>query len=111
MRFLVGSIVDWPALFKQAYKCLKPGGYIESHEASPCIGSDDNSVSEDSAMGQWGKIFMEGGRKLQRPFSVLEDNVQVQGMKEAGFVDIEEEEIKVYFLSCYYFWNYWSDRY
>ncbi|TXB96058.1 hypothetical protein FocTR4_00016179 [Fusarium oxysporum f. sp. cubense] len=53
MRFLVGSIVDWPGLFKQAYKCLKPGGYIESHEASPCIGSDDNSVSEDSAMGQW----------------------------------------------------------
>ncbi|KAI1037553.1 hypothetical protein LB505_011442 [Fusarium chuoi] len=95
MRFLVGSIVDWPGLFKQAYKCLKPGGYIESHEASPCIGSDDNSVSEDSAMGQWGKIFMEGGRKLQRPFSVLEDNVQVESMKEAGFINIEEEEIKV----------------
>ncbi|EXM22833.1 hypothetical protein FOTG_09583 [Fusarium oxysporum f. sp. vasinfectum 25433] len=95
MRFLVGSIVDWPGLFKQAYKCLKPGGYIESHEASPCIGSDDNSVSEDSAMGQWGKIFMEGGRKLQRPFSILEDNVQVESMKEAGFVTIEEEEIKV----------------
>ncbi|KAI1035395.1 hypothetical protein LB504_005937 [Fusarium proliferatum] len=95
MRFLVGSIIDWPGLFKQAYKCLKPGGFIESHEASPCIGSDDNSVSEDSAMGQWGKIFMEGGRKLQRPFSVLEDNVQVESMKEAGFVNIEEEEIKV----------------
>ncbi|KAF5650286.1 methyltransferase [Fusarium sp. NRRL 25303] len=95
MRFLVGSIVDWPGLFKQAYKCLKPGGYIESHEASPCIGSDDNSVSEDSAMGQWGKVFMEGGRKLQRPFSVLEDNVQVESMKEAGFVNVEEEEIKV----------------
>ncbi|KAF5549805.1 methyltransferase [Fusarium mexicanum] len=95
MRFLVGSIIDWPGLFKQAYKCLKPGGYIESHEASPCIGSDANSVSEDSAIGQWGKIFMEGGRKLQRPFSVLEDNVQVESMKEAGFVNIEEEEIKV----------------
>ncbi|RBA20697.1 hypothetical protein FPRO05_08144 [Fusarium proliferatum] len=95
MRFLVGSIIDWPGLFKQAYKCLKPGGYIESHEASPCIGSDDNSVSEDSAMGQWGKIFMEGGRKLQRPFSVLEDNVQVESMNEAGFINIEEEEIKV----------------
>ncbi|RKL50866.1 hypothetical protein BFJ72_g319 [Fusarium proliferatum] len=95
MRFLVGSIIDWPGLFKQAYKCLKPGGYIESHEASPCIGSDDNSVSEDSAMGQWGKIFMEGGRRLQRPFSVLEDNVQVESMNEVGFINIEEEEIKV----------------
>lgn len=101
MRFLVGSIIDWPGLFKQAYKCLKPGGYIESHEASPCIGSDDNSVSEDSAMGQWGKIFMEGGRKLQRPFSVLEDNVQVESMNEAGFINIEEEEIKVRMASYY----------
>ncbi|KAF4344584.1 phosphoethanolamine n-methyltransferase 3 [Fusarium beomiforme] len=95
MRFLVGSIVDWPALFKQAYKCLKSGGYVESHEGSPCIGSDDGSVPENSAMGQWGKIFMEGGRKLQRPFSILEDDIQVQAMKEAGFVNIKEEEIKV----------------
>ncbi|KAF9772527.1 hypothetical protein IL306_009769, partial [Fusarium sp. DS 682] len=95
MRYLFGSIVDWHALFKQAYKCLKPGGYIESHEASPCIGSDDNSVPEDSAMGQWGKIFMEGGRKLQRPFSILEDDLQVRSMKEVGFVNIKEEELKV----------------
>ncbi|KAF4456156.1 hypothetical protein F53441_1640 [Fusarium austroafricanum] len=95
MRFLVGSIVDWPALFKQAYRCLKPGGYIESHEGSPSIGSDDNSVAEDSAMGQWGKLFMEGGRKLQRPFSVIEDDIQAKGMKEAGFTNIEEDNIKV----------------
>ncbi|KAF5009420.1 hypothetical protein FDECE_4352 [Fusarium decemcellulare] len=95
MRFLVGSIVDWPALYKQAYRCLKPGGYIESHEATPHIGSDDGTVSEKCAMGQWGKIFMEGGRKLQRPFSILEDKIQNEGMKEAGFVNIEECEIKV----------------
>lgn len=95
MRFLVGSIVDWPALFKQAYRCLKPGGYIESHEASPDIGSDDDTVKETSAMGQWGKIFFEGGRKLQRPFSVLEDEMQRKGMEEAGFENIEECNIKV----------------
>ncbi|KAF4967205.1 hypothetical protein FSARC_5212 [Fusarium sarcochroum] len=95
MRFLVGSIVDWPAFFKQAYRCLKPGGYIESHEASPDIGSDDDSVKADSAMGQWGKIFFEGGRKLQRPFSILEDDIQRQGMKEAGFVNIEETEVPI----------------
>ena len=94
MRFLVGSIVDWPALFKQAYRCLKPGGYIESHEASPNIGSDDGSVKPDSAMGEWGEIFFEGGRKLQRPFSILEDNIQNEGMKEAGFGNIEEAEVQ-----------------
>ncbi|RSM14757.1 hypothetical protein CDV31_005339 [Fusarium ambrosium] len=95
MRFLVGSIVDWPALYKQAYRCLKPGGWIESHEASPSIGSDDGSVVPTSAMGQWGQIFFEGGRRLNRSFSILEDKLQTEGMKEAGFVNMEEEEIKV----------------
>ncbi|KAM5347371.1 hypothetical protein ACJ41O_010376 [Fusarium nematophilum] len=95
MRFLVGSIVDWPALYKQAYRCLKPGGWIESHEATPDIGSDDGSVVPTSAMGQWGQIFFEGGRRLQRPFSILEDKLQTEGMKEAGFVNIDEEDIKV----------------
>lgn len=46
-------------------------------------------------MGQWGKIFLEGGRKLGRPFSILEDNTQRKGMEEAGFVDVEESDIKV----------------
>ncbi|KAI6758566.1 hypothetical protein HG530_010806 [Fusarium avenaceum] len=95
MRFLVGSIVDWTALYKQAYKCLKPGGWIESHEAGPTIKSDDDSIPEDSAMGQWGKLFLEGGRRLQRPFSILEDDVQRQGMEEAGFTNIQEEEVKL----------------
>jgi hypothetical protein len=46
-------------------------------------------------MGQWGKLFLEGGRRLQRPFSILEDDVQRQGMEEAGFTNIHEEEVKV----------------
>ncbi|KPM41433.1 hypothetical protein AK830_g5122 [Neonectria ditissima] len=91
----VGSIVDWPALFRQAYKCLKPGGYIESYEGSPVISSDDGSVQNTSAMSQWGEIFFEGGRKLGRSFSVLEDDVQKKGMEAAGFVDVSERNFKV----------------
>ncbi|KAH6987130.1 S-adenosyl-L-methionine-dependent methyltransferase [Ilyonectria destructans] len=95
IRFLVGSVVDWPALFKQAYRCLKPGGYIESYEGSPNIGSDDGTVTKTSAMGQWGEIFVEGGRKLGRSFSLLEDGEQRRGIEAAGFVDIEESNFKV----------------
>lgn len=95
IRFLVGSVVDWPTLFKQAYRCLKPGGYIESYEGSPNIGSDDGTVTKTSAMGQWGEIFVEGGRKLGRSFSLLEDEEQRRGIEAAGFVDIEESNFKV----------------
>lgn len=95
MRWLVGSIVDWKALFKHAYNSLKPGGYIESHEASPYIVSDDGSIHETSAMNQWGKFFVEGGRKMGRSFTVVKDGTQRKAMEEAGFVDIEEANLKV----------------
>ena len=95
IRWLLGSVIDWPALFKQAYKSLAPGGYIESQEPSASIVSDDGSVHDKSAMTQWGKFFVEGGRKIGRPFTILEDDIQKKAMEEAGFVDIKEIKFKV----------------
>lgn len=46
-------------------------------------------------MGQWGKIFLEGGRRLGRPFSILEDEIQKKGLEEAGFVDIDHQDLNV----------------
>ncbi|RMJ14417.1 hypothetical protein CDV36_005918 [Fusarium kuroshium] len=94
IRWLVGSIPDWTALFKQAYRCLKPGAYLESHEASARVLSDDGSVHDDSALGQWGEIFIEGGRKIGRPFTVVEDDLQKKAMEAAGFVDIKVTTLK-----------------
>ncbi|KAH7122013.1 S-adenosyl-L-methionine-dependent methyltransferase [Dactylonectria estremocensis] len=94
MRWLVGSIQDWTVLFEQAYKSLKPGGYLESYEPSSRLESDDGSVLEASALSQWGKFFVEGGRKLGRPFTIFDDGIQRKAMEEAGFVDIEEHDVK-----------------
>ncbi|KAK1991146.1 methyltransferase domain-containing protein [Colletotrichum falcatum] len=90
IRFLVGSIADWPALFKEAYRALKPGGYLESFEVSPMILSDDGTVPETSALGQWGKFFEEGGRKMGRSFRVLDEELQRTSMEAAGFENIAE---------------------
>ena len=95
MDWLVGSIVDWTDLFKQAYRSLKPGGYVESIEGGIRHTSDDETVSEDSAMGQWDKIFTEASRKFGRPFTVVRDGLQRKSMEEAGFVDIHEADFKV----------------
>lgn len=32
MRTMVGSIDDWPLLYKRAFNAIKPGGYIEESE-------------------------------------------------------------------------------
>lgn len=95
IRYLVGSIADWTALFRQAFQVLKPGAYLESYEATPNTQSDDGTLPPDSALAQWGQLFVDGGRALGRSFTVVEDNVQRRAMEEAGFVDIQERNIKV----------------
>lgn len=95
MRWLVGSIPDWVGLFTQAFQCCKPGGWVESHETSSIITSDDGSVKEESAMGQWGKFFIEGAKKVGSSFTVVEDGTQRTAMEAAGFIDIHEFDFKV----------------
>ncbi|KAH7198328.1 S-adenosyl-L-methionine-dependent methyltransferase [Fusarium flagelliforme] len=89
MRYMYGSISDWNALFREAYKACKPGGWCESFEASPRMESDDGTVTEDCAINEWGKFFIEGGRKLNRTFEIIDKDLQQKGMEEAGFVDIQ----------------------
>ncbi|RBR24860.1 uncharacterized protein FIESC28_02350 [Fusarium coffeatum] len=94
IRWMLGSIMDWTALFQQAYRALKPGGYIESFEPSSCFESDDGTVVEGGPLDQWGRFFREGGRKIGRPFTVYEDSIQEEAMRQAGFVEIEERVFK-----------------
>lgn len=95
MRWLLGSIADWTELFKQAYRVLKPGGYVESFEPGSEILCDDGTVQETDAMAQWGKLFTGFGKKIGRPFTVLQDELQKKGMLDAGFVDINERNFIV----------------
>ncbi|RYP12974.1 hypothetical protein DL767_011000 [Monosporascus sp. MG133] len=94
IRWLVGAIPDWNELFKQAYKTLKPGGYLESKESSAVITSDDGTVPVGSALDQWGRVFWEAGKKFGRSFRVYEDELQRKAMEAAGFVDIKETVYK-----------------
>ena len=95
MRLLVGSVSDWDALFAEAYRTLKPGGWIESYEGRPNVESDDGTVTDSSAMGQWGQIFIHFGETIGRSFTIVADGVQRKAMEAAGFVDIQEQEFKV----------------
>lgn len=68
---------------------------MESYESSPRMESDDGSVTETSAMNEWGKFFIEGGKKLGRPFTIIDDDIQQKYMEEAGFVDVQVWNFKV----------------
>ncbi|KAK3400617.1 S-adenosyl-L-methionine-dependent methyltransferase [Sordaria brevicollis] len=90
MRWITGTVNNWHTLYKEAYRCCKPGGWIEHLDCSGAIWSDDGTVEEDMAIGQWGKIWQEAGRRLGTPFDILEKNTQEEGMRGAGFVNISK---------------------
>ncbi|KAK2686194.1 hypothetical protein QWA68_014609 [Fusarium oxysporum] len=94
LRWLAGSIPDWYQFFREAYKTCKPGGWVESFEPSAIITSDNDTVKETSALGQWGKLFIEGAKKFGMSFSVYEEELQRKAMEAAGFVDIQQYEYK-----------------
>ncbi|KAG7284720.1 hypothetical protein NEMBOFW57_009329 [Staphylotrichum longicolle] len=89
IRYLFGSIPDWDELFKQAYRVLKPGGYIETFEADALVFSEDGTVKEGSPLDQWGKVFKEGGKKFGRSFLGVNEDVQRKGLEAAGFSNLK----------------------
>lgn len=95
MRWLFGSIADWDALYVEAYRTLRPGGWLESAESSVQVRSDHVEIPDNSATAQWSKFFIEGGREMGRTCQVVDMNLQKKGMEKAGFVDIQVHEIKV----------------
>ena len=98
MRYLFGSISDWDRLFEQAYRALKPGGWIETFDADAGLFSEDNTVAENSALDTWGKVFREAGKKFGRTFYPIEENVQVPGLEKAGFKNLDVWDFNVSWL-------------
>ncbi|KAK4208054.1 S-adenosyl-L-methionine-dependent methyltransferase [Rhypophila decipiens] len=91
-RMLTGSIRDWPKLFGQALRHLNPGGYIELHDPSNPLRSDDNTLPKDCALNRWNDFFLEASLKLGAPMN-SSDHYEQQ-LKDAGFVNVTVVEEK-----------------
>ncbi|KAI1080134.1 S-adenosyl-L-methionine-dependent methyltransferase [Whalleya microplaca] len=96
MRYLFGAIPDWTAVFREALRVTKPGGWVETCEADVAIVSDDGTIAEDSAYNRfWNMLYTNAEKFLGVSFQVLEQDLQKKGMEEAGFTDIHEFNYKV----------------
>lgn len=89
----MGSVKDWPALLKKAYKHLAPGGWLELKEFDVNMFSDDGSVKPDSAGKKYFNTLIEAATKAGQK---MDDTARLAGrVKDAGFVDIQEKNYKV----------------
>ncbi|KAE9378794.1 S-adenosyl-L-methionine-dependent methyltransferase [Stipitochalara longipes BDJ] len=92
IRSLFGSIEDWPALYKQAYKHLKPGGYIEQVEISIDIRSDDGTVTPGSPLRTFTELFEQAGEMTGYTFCIAEKMESM--IAAAGFENLVQKIIK-----------------
>ncbi|KAF2469170.1 S-adenosyl-L-methionine-dependent methyltransferase [Lindgomyces ingoldianus] len=91
-RGLTGCIKDWPYLYQQCYKHLKPGGYFEHLEFSVQTNADPNSDNHADKMytAFSNSILNLGEEKTGMTFRTIES---MRGfMEQAGFVDIVEKK-------------------
>ena len=89
---MIGSIGKWQRLVRKAFQHTKPGGYFELQELNCRFHSDDGTVTEDSAMGQWSRHITEAAEKYNRP---IPQHTEYRAMFEkAGFVDVQEVFLK-----------------
>ncbi|KAF8250346.1 S-adenosyl-L-methionine-dependent methyltransferase [Wilcoxina mikolae CBS 423.85] len=91
-RDLGQAVSDWPKLLSQAYRCTKPGGYIELSEADMRVRSDNGTLAKSTGITRYIELIMEGmaKRNLAYPHETLKED-----LKNAGFVDIEVIEKKL----------------
>lgn len=92
IRGLLGSVADWPDLYRQAYKHMAPGAYIEQLEWSPHIRSINGTLSSDSVLRRWTDNMIEIGVRTGKTWEIAENMAGLMG--EAGFVDIVEKRFK-----------------
>lgn len=86
-RFLVGAILDWPKLIHQAFKCTKPGGWVEFQDWDTNFYSPDGSLNPNHSIYQFHKTTSEAQEDKgynMRPGPHLE-----QWLIDAGFTNVQ----------------------
>ncbi|KAH7128027.1 S-adenosyl-L-methionine-dependent methyltransferase [Dactylonectria estremocensis] len=93
IRHMTSSIRDWSKLVSQAYRALKPGGWIEVQELRFVLKCDDGTLRPDSQVLGFLNNVKDGLAAFNVDLLGMEKNQQ--RVKDAGFVNVDEQVLKV----------------
>jgi len=88
IRTLLPTIKDWPELFKQCYRALKPGGYLEVVEWCKSGDECDDDTTNGTAMQHYYKLLDESSRKAGGCMTM--DTPLSEMLPNAGFINYQE---------------------
>ena len=93
-RCLAGTAEDWPGIYAEAYRCLKPGGWIEHTEIDLAVhaikGRHVVPLPDDSAWDDWMMMLVETGKTTGRPFGLVGRHGIFNRIRGAGFIGAKE---------------------
>lgn len=89
-RSLGGSISDWPRFYRQCFRSLKPGGYLEMQEHDAWISALEQ---EPPWTAHWNVTLNEASAVFGKYLNVA--GKHVDWMREAGFVDVKDKVFQV----------------
>ncbi|KAL7268854.1 hypothetical protein RUND412_008505 [Rhizina undulata] len=93
-RALSASLYDWPKLYKQAFKALKPGGWIELQGFCTDIFVDDNSILQGTILTKWAEYCLMEAKQSGRPFVTALATGHAKNLEDAGYTDITDKILK-----------------
>ncbi len=94
-RICSGSAIrNWPQYLSEAFRCLKPGGWVEAQEFDVIPKSDDNSFPPNSFILQYHILEQEG--MLKSGCNLASNSKELKRlMEEAGFVNVQAIDFKL----------------
>ncbi|KAL4407740.1 UMTA [Colletotrichum abscissum] len=97
IRHLEASIENWPALYKQAFDHLVPGGFIEVKEFDITTRSQffGDYIPEDHIFHQWAKVMFEATDKLGKTLAQTQNHSIARALDAIGYVDIVEKRFSI----------------
>ncbi|KAH8152343.1 uncharacterized protein LAJ45_03770 [Morchella importuna] len=93
IRNLSGAVRDWKKLYAQAFRTLKPGGWIELKDHSRPFDCDDGSFTSDNILQKWVNDFDKASDMAGVTWIMAEQFKE--DLPDAGFKQVTERSFKV----------------
>ncbi|KAK5657918.1 hypothetical protein OQA88_2467 [Cercophora sp. LCS_1] len=79
IRHMTSSIKDWPRLLSQAYKALKPGGWVEIQDLRFVLKCDDGTLEPDDPVGDFLLKIRQGLEAMGVDLLAMEKHPRTSG--------------------------------